>query len=551
MMTTRQLAWGLAALILGLPVHGRAQVAIKELVRDGAPVQAMTPAKLNQLADPLFLLVLKNQPQETNLDRIEALLVGPTGQRHLFVVHEGIQDPARGGGRRAVLAFSGVNGTVKLDPNVMLSLGFTDQGIAPGFIEAWGWDDRRSRYNYYKLDRQPGETGPTWKFRGASTGADRLTPAQRQGTCMACHINGAPIMKELPFPWNNWHSFRSLIAYLSPTSPEHWPIAETPRFRDLKGAQDLETAFLLPAIRQFNGRRVTALIRQNAAGQPVTFPGGMQEVTDGPRLLRALFQTTEYNIVSAGQLSGLHPLPAAGTGPTEPVVAPDTFFLNANLLAGGGFAQSEGLGIGEARQFARLLQLQPAEYRAVVERFRTRLGDRPGDTHFAWFVPEASHVDNALVDILIRRGVITREFAAAVLAIDVETPVFSTARESLLKFVPPQFRFKPKAPEDVPVAHPDELTKAVITRVQAANPVAGSPEAQFLTLLQSPTPVEALRQTVSAYLGRVRGQLADAAQREAEITRLYQVMLDRRRAAIAHNPTLVESPELFPMGQAP
>ena len=233
------------------------------------------------------------------------------------------------------------------------------------------------------------------------------------------------------------------------------------------------------------------------------------------------------------------------------MVAPDTFFLNANLLAGGGFAQSEGLGIGEARQFARLLQLQPAEYRAVVERFRTRLGDRPGDTHFAWFVPEASHVDNALVDILIRRGVITREFAAAVLAIDVETPVFSTARESLLKFVPPQFRFKPKAPEDVPVAHPDELTKAVITRVQAANPVAGSPEAQFLTLLQSPTPVEALRQTVSAYLGRVRGQLADAAQREAEITRLYQVMLDRRRAAIAHNPALVESPELFPVGQAP
>jgi hypothetical protein len=28
-------------------------------------------------------------------------------------------------------------------------------------------------------------------------------------------------------------------------------------------------------------------------------------------------------------------------------------------------------------------------------------------------------------------------------------------------------------------------------------------------------------------------------------------MLDRRRAAIAHNPTLVESPELFPVGQAP
>jgi hypothetical protein len=69
--------------------------------------------------------------------------------------------------------------------------------------------------------------------------------------------------------------------------------------------------------------------------------------------------------------------------------------------------------------------------------------------------------------------------------------------------------------------------------------------------LQRPTPVEALRQTVSAYLGRVRGQLADAAQRQAEITRLYQVMLDRRRATFAHTPALVESPQLFPTGQAP
>ena len=47
--------------------------------------------------------------------------------------------------------------------------------------------------------------------------------------------------------------------------------------------------------------------------------------------------TTEYNVISAAQPSGLHPFPAVGTGPEEDVAVPDTFFLNANLLAGGGY----------------------------------------------------------------------------------------------------------------------------------------------------------------------------------------------------------------------
>src|SRR5207244_3603268 len=117
---------------------------------------------------------------------------------------------------------------------------FTDQRFIDGTLEAWGWDDGQSRYNYYKLDGTP----PTWKFRGSSIGADALTPSQRDGTCMACHINGAPVMKELPFPWNNWHSFRNIVPHLSPTTPGHWAVVEQPRFRDLKGAEDLETSFI-------------------------------------------------------------------------------------------------------------------------------------------------------------------------------------------------------------------------------------------------------------------------------------------------------------------
>jgi hypothetical protein len=416
--------------LAALPAHAQ----VRKQVRDGAAVQALTVTERAQLGDPLFTLVLKPRPNEARLDEIERLLMGPSGKRHLFVVSEDLLD-ASAGSRRAVIAYTGRNGTVQLDPNVMLSVSFTDQAFSTEDIEGWGWDDVRSRYNYYKLDRGGGGS-LSWKFRGSSVNADAMTTAERAGTCMRCHITGAPVMKELPIPWNNWHSSRSLIGHLSPTATGPWPIARTPRFADLKGAQDLETSFVIPSIKQFNGRRADALVG------PLT--AGMRTVTNGPRLLKSLFVTTEYNITSADQSSGLHPFPKVGAGPEAAVVVPDTFFLNANVLAGGSFTRYEGLGVTDARQFSTVLRLTPAEYRDVVRAFTTNVEGRDFDTHFAWFVPEASHSDNQTIDILVRRGIVTAEFAAAALSVDLERPVFSEARESLLAFMPKTYRFKPR-----------------------------------------------------------------------------------------------------------
>ena len=92
----------------------------------------------------------------------------------------------------------------------------------------------------------------------------------------------------------------------------------------------------------------------------------------------------------------------------------------------------------------------------------------------------------------------------------------------------------------MPAAHPDGLTKIVIASLKAANPPVGSPEAEFLALLETPKPMDALRQKVSAYLADVRRQLGDPSKREAEISCLYQLVLDRRKAAVDRIPTLVE-----------
>ena len=119
----------------------------------------------------------------------------------------------------------------------------------------------------------------------------------------------------------------------------HWLIAESSRFGDIKGAEDLEVSFILPAIRQFNVRRLNNLIRRSPAGQPVV-TAGLQEIVDGPRALRSLFDTTEYNIASSQQLSGLHPALEPASRPPGPVDVPDAFFVDANLLTGGGPTQT-------------------------------------------------------------------------------------------------------------------------------------------------------------------------------------------------------------------
>jgi hypothetical protein len=529
----------LCILLGGAVTHGQ----LRKQARDGAPIKALTAAERAALGDPLFKLVLQASPTETTLDGIERRLMGTDGMRRLFVVHEEGLDPTPGRSLRAVLTYRGTTQTQTLQPNVALSVSFDHRGLSTDDLEAWGWDDARSRYNYYRLDRQPGEAGLTWKFRGSSVGADALSKTARDGTCMRCHINGGPVMKELKLPWNNWHSSSSPLDYLDGLGTGDWSIAAEPRFRQLSDALRLEVDVIGPSIKQFNGRRAKALVR--------ALPGGASsEVTDARRLLKPLFVTTEYNLASAAQPSGLHPFPAVGTGPVEAVAVPDTFFLNAHLFAGGGPLQYRGLNVEDAREFGSVLAITPAEYRQLVEDFQTTVGGAQFDSQFAWFTPEASHIDNHLVEVLVREGVITPEFAAAVLAVDLETPVFSEARASLLpRFVPARFRFKPRGADDVPAAHPDALTRTVIQAIRAAGtPAAGSPEATLLLLLEDPDPLEKVRELVRAYLQRERTALTGSG-RAAELRRLYTRLLDRRAKARTAVPDLVESNFLFPVGQ--
>jgi hypothetical protein len=522
------------------PAQPQPVTTIFRQARDLSTPEPLTKAEASSLGDPFFNLVLKDHPAIANLKEIEDLLQPMPAQRKIFVVDERIPDPTKGQIRRNVMTFDGTNGSEKLKGNVMLSVFFDSSSIldVPGGIEAWGWDERRARYNYYKLDNaMDGVT--SWRFRGSSVGADTKNFPERQQTCLACHLNGAPIMKEMAFPWNNWHSSAAPAGYLLPTADPtiKWPVADSRRLKGhLGGAEELE-GIIVSSVKHFNDKRIEAAMAGVAnGGVPAVDSEGMQELLDARRILRPLFVTTELNLVSSTKHSGLFPFPQLhGEGPDADIVIPAAFFLNADLIGSGSPFVSRGLGIESASRFASFT-VKANEYKELVRAAKLRLGNRtPADSEFAWFVPAQSTIDNDVISQLIAKGVVTAQFVAAILTIDLASPIFSKERESLLQFLPDSVRFKMIPSATLPSAtnrHPDDLTKKVIANLENFKPKAGTPEAKFLAALNSKDPVADLAQQVQLYHDQIEARLANPQTRVSELNRLFALAIDRRLALL-------------------
>ena len=511
---------------------------------DSSKPRLLTESERAQLGDPFFNLVLKDHAGVTNVEDIFDLIQPLTNKRAIFVVDERITVSDVGKSRRTVAAFRGEHQGEELAGNVMLSIiaGKDRYPRETTVIEAWGWDNHRERYNYYKLDR----TGTvdntlTWKFRDSSDNADLLAPNERRGSCVRCHVNGAPVMKELFRPWNNWHSgdfnARYLSEEFSPTPV--WLLSDDPLFKtNLEQAQRLEPT-IIDAIHRFNRARINSTLKREDNTRNIETEDGFQTVLEGRRLLRPLFRMSEFNLISARQGSGLGPF-STHQGPQNQIVIPASFFLNIGLISGGGSANYHGLGISEARQFLKIGELAPGEYKTLIDESKIAMRGQVGrDAHFAWFVPEPSHIDSSLIDQLLRRGIITSHFLAAALVLDLEEPVFlSQERESLLQLIPERFRFKPVAETNDPNATPrnvqdDILTKSVVTAIEAIPEAGRSARAkEFLRLLKLSDARAELRSGVITYAERLKRGLKGET-RKSELKRLFEKAIRTRRGVLA------------------
>jgi hypothetical protein len=89
----------------------------------------------------------------------------------------------------------------------------------------------------------------------------------------------------------------------------------------------------------------------------------------------------------------------------------------------------------------------------------------------------------------------------------------------LLDFIPDSFRVSPGE------AHPDQLTRDVIARIQAQNPPADTAAAEFLDLLRKSDPVQELRSRVISYRTEVE---------QADRSQLFKQLVQRRKDFLTH-----------------
>ncbi|MEI5134642.1 hypothetical protein RB199_23700 [Streptomyces libani] len=247
-------------------------------------------------------------------------------------------------------------------------------------------------------------------------------------------------MKELKQPWINWQSQSAAIQL-----PDNDPLRDNPLYRRVIGAENLETT-----VRAQINRWTAARLEKVTAGGIVQHPD---------HLLRQLFTTTTVNLTStATQSVGIRP-------GDEPLRLPMGFWMNNDAL----------LDDLELEVEAPVPATTTALYAQSLATFGFRLEEkagnfsRPGDTFFAFVVPEAALEDNAVVREMGERGLISPKFAACALMVDFPNPVFSADRARLMRYVP------------TTATAADSLGDRVAQQILAAAGTlpADSPEARF------------------------------------------------------------------------
>ncbi len=396
------------------PVPPNEPVIFKEI--DGLTARTPMDAEAinRELHDPVARLVLNDPELPSTVHELLAALdahnATPDGLpvQEVYLVSESgqihVNDQSRGLERRARVVITRTRGQ---DAIVMVAPAI--RGGA-GLLEVMGWDADKKAFNYY--ERQ-GER--TWFWKGDSTHALKAQ-SRRQG-CFKCHMNGAPIMKELRSPWTNWHTQDAAIQ--DEAIPEDSPLKNDPLFftENLTKGEQLEN-------------HIKAWVTKTNKGHINRLLNDQMDVRTA---LRSLFETTTANLVHS-------PEPSVGHGAIVPI--PFSFFVNAQ-----GFDDAARLEISVPEAFGNCDSwCQPAVERSAYQKalvtFEFALKGpvnferKPGDTHFAFAIPEVAYEDNDMVKQLVRSGIISSRFAACGLAVDFPNPVYSDLRKQLLSFVP-------------------------------------------------------------------------------------------------------------------
>ncbi|MEV7389678.1 hypothetical protein [Streptomyces sp. NPDC091215] len=352
------------------------------------------------------------------------------------------------------------------DVDLLVSTG-ANEDPATTFLQVAAWDPAAKVFNYYM------RISPVWVWAGNSWSA--LAPGSRGHGCFDSHINGSVVMKELKAPWNNWQSQAATIR-LAPDDP----FRSDPLYRQVIGAENLELT-VRALISRWTTARLAAVTQDGTVEHP-------------EQLMRHLFTSTAVNLASTATQS------STITPSNGDLLLPPGFWLNSDAL----------LSDLELPVMAALPPMVPAaHYVESLGTFDFALEEKssgfsqPGDTFFAFVVPEPACEDNEVVRQMVKQGLITGKFAACAFMVDFTNPVFSPVREQLMAHVPTT----PTAVAELQ----DHIARAIVDAAASLPP--GSPEGRFAAdwVLADDTWPKAFAQRIDDYLGHVGRRIQESA----------------------------------------
>ncbi len=481
-----------------------------------SPMKAAEVAAL--LNDPWASLVLRQGVAPKTMDAALKALNKHNGtpsevsQQSIFLISENGQipfDKASGGLTRQFRFVVTRMGKDQSEPPILLSATYAADG-SQVLLEVVSWNNEATGFNFYRFDGPAG-----WTWRGNS--AHALQEPTRGKGCFQCHVNGHLVMKELKVPWQNWHSQSADIA--EEALPKNSPLLANPLFRNKIGAEDLE-----PVVRAWIHKLSKARVRALKKGDGT--------LHDPRPLLRPLYETTTVNLVSSLDRS---------QGAGAKLRLPLSFFYNVGAL------HQQSVGIERPKAFGGTEQPTVARkhYEACLHKYQFALVEgpfrQPGDTFFAFLVPEPAAEDVNAVQQLIAEGIVTAHFARCVLLVDFQNPIFSAQRAGLWKYVPDHGKFH-NGQSDLPKRIADAIADAA-SRQPAG---AGTAEQQFLEAWRLPEEkaTQLFAERLEGYLAAVKKQLATLSGVEAYV-RLADARRNEFKAARPMG-ALVEFALLFP-----
>lgn len=444
------------------------------LGRDTAPVVLSTAQVLAQVQDPFAKTFLHRERGPQTLRELLAVLDAESAQpgglprQQVFLVGDGGQIPwtSETAGLERNLRFAIVRHRGG-DAELMVSTAapFDSPEV---FLQVLAWDEVNAAFQFYERRRG------AWFWAGSSWEA--LAEDTRGHGPFDSHVNGGVVMKELKLPWLHWNSISAGIqpSVLAPKDP----LRDEPLFAAIESADQLELLVR------------GALFRWTEARFARRIVGG--RLTRAREFFRQVLETTSVNLTTAREVSRT-------LSPGDVLNVPRTFFLHTDAL------------LSELRLRPKFPSPQASaqSYLDCIARYAValRAGEfsLPGDTHFAFPVPEP-----ALEDLVVLRGLLARNFlspklAAALLMVDFPNPIFSPRRAHLTAHLPDEVE-----PGDGPGSFAAQFLAAI--EAAAVGLPGDAPENEFLALWRVPDASWEADYTsrIEHYLSAIATRIADA-----------------------------------------